>query len=247
MREQDGHSPVWRSSRGTFAFVAVLLLALNIGGLAPPATRQFTRFVFTAENGPVELLTFVLLILGGVRGLLLARAAHRLGLGRATVAFYGAFAVGLIIVGMEEVSWGQWFFHWDTPAVWNEVNKQGETTLHNIGLMQGRTRLLRIVFALGGLVGVWLARVPAFATVAAPAILAPLFWIVGAQASLSLLMQAVAPSSLVYKGLFRETAELMELYIAFAAWVYMVLNARRIAESTHAKASVSREIEVGDA
>jgi hypothetical protein len=246
MPDQNGPSSVSRSLRGTFAFVAVLLLAANIGGLALPATRPFTRFVFTAENGPVELLTFVLLILGGVRGLLLARAAHRLGLGRATVAFYGAFAVGLILVGMEEVAWGQWFFHWDTPAFWNEVNHQGETTLHNVGLMQGRTRFLRIVFALGGLVGVWCARVPAFAHVAAPAILTSLFWIVGAQAGLSLLMGAVAPSSVVHKGL-KESAELMELYIAFTAWVYMVLNARRVAESTHARASVSREIDVGGA
>ena len=33
---------------------------------------------------------------------------------------------------MEEVSWGQRLFGWGTPAILNEFNVQGETTLHNL-------------------------------------------------------------------------------------------------------------------
>ncbi|OOZ35386.1 hypothetical protein [Solemya velesiana gill symbiont] len=31
----------------------------------------------------------------------------------------------------EEVSWGQWYFLWDTPEVFQEINDQNETNLHN--------------------------------------------------------------------------------------------------------------------
>jgi hypothetical protein len=213
----------------------VVLLGVNVAGFAFPPTRPLTASVFAVENGPVELLTFLLLILGGLRGLSLAARARRLRLGRATVAFYGAFAVGLLVVGMEEIAWGQWFFHWETPRFWLEHNRQGETTLHNT-LTQGRTEVFRIAFAAGGLIGIWCARLPALANVAAPAILAPLFWIVGAHAGVDLLLDFVAPSSLIEK-VFNRSCELTELYVGFAGWMYVLLVTRRIARQTGAEPS----------
>ena len=32
----------------------------------------------------------------------------------------------------EEISWGQHFFNWNTPEIFNEINNQNETNLHNI-------------------------------------------------------------------------------------------------------------------
>jgi hypothetical protein len=46
-----------------------------------------------------------------------------------TVALIGALSC-LHIAG-EEMSWGQHFFHWNTPEYWVEVNRQEETNLHN--------------------------------------------------------------------------------------------------------------------
>ena len=46
--------------------------------------------------------------------------------------FYLAMAVGLFLGGMEEISWGQRIFDWGTPATLEEINVQGETTLHNV-------------------------------------------------------------------------------------------------------------------
>lgn len=31
----------------------------------------------------------------------------------------------------EEISWGQWWFQWNTPEAWAELNRQQETNLHN--------------------------------------------------------------------------------------------------------------------
>lgn len=37
-----------------------------------------------------------------------------------------------LFVAMEEVSWGQRLFHWDTPPFLEDLNLQGETNIHNI-------------------------------------------------------------------------------------------------------------------
>ena len=46
--------------------------------------------------------------------------------------FYLALAVGLLLGGMEEISWGQRLVGWGTPSALEEINFQGETTLHNV-------------------------------------------------------------------------------------------------------------------
>ncbi len=42
------------------------------------------------------------------------------------------YLVALIYYLLEEVSWGQHFFGWNTPEIFNELNNQNETNLHNI-------------------------------------------------------------------------------------------------------------------
>ena len=46
--------------------------------------------------------------------------------------FYLVLAVGLFLGGMEEVSWGQRLLGWGTPTALEQINFQGETTLHNV-------------------------------------------------------------------------------------------------------------------
>jgi hypothetical protein len=47
--------------------------------------------------------------------------------------FYGLAAVFFIACGGEEISWGQRIFGFATPETLDEINKQDETNLHNIG------------------------------------------------------------------------------------------------------------------
>jgi len=47
------------------------------------------------------------------------------------VMFYGLAIASFVVVG-EELSWGQWVFHWETPEALSEINRQQETNLHNI-------------------------------------------------------------------------------------------------------------------
>ena len=46
-------------------------------------------------------------------------------------AFTIVSALSCLYIAGEEMSWGQHFFHWNTPEYWALVNRQGETNLHN--------------------------------------------------------------------------------------------------------------------
>jgi len=42
------------------------------------------------------------------------------------------WALACLYFAGEEISWGQWLFHWNTPETLATLNDQGETNLHNI-------------------------------------------------------------------------------------------------------------------
>ena len=124
--------------------IIMLLTALLI---FIPATRNFVFSIIGGENGPVELLTFIFLMVGGVFGL-------KLAISRSVVRekyvsfFYVVFSFFLILVAMEEIAWGQWFFHFETPEEWKKINMQGETTLHNLEGWK-YNQILRFIFGMG--------------------------------------------------------------------------------------------------
>lgn len=64
------------------------------------------------------------------------------------------FALACFYIAGEEHSWGQWFFYWDTPEFWGDINRQNETNLHNTIYVfnQLPQNLLKIAIVIGGLV-----------------------------------------------------------------------------------------------
>lgn len=48
-------------------------------------------------------------------------------------------AAGLFLVGMEEMSWGQMIFNWQTPKLMDDINVQGESSLHNLWFIHHHT------------------------------------------------------------------------------------------------------------
>ena len=101
----------------------------------------------------IEILTFIIFFVSGFFGLtqiFKLRKKNR----KDIILFYGLFSLFLILIAMEEIAWGQWFFYFETPDSWNKINIQGETTLHNIKGIQGRTAILRFLFGLGGIIGI---------------------------------------------------------------------------------------------
>jgi hypothetical protein len=190
--------------------------------IAAPATRGFAREL-SLENRPIELLTFALLLLSAWLSLRLAARARAHGESLLVWGFYIAFGIALFVVGMEEIAWGQTFFDWSTPESWRAINAQQETTLHNVEPLQGRAGYFRILFALGGLIGILIGRFAVFRPIAAPALLLPWFLAIGLEAGASLYWLIVERDAGIDRGV-RILSEMSELLIAIAALLYLVSN-----------------------
>jgi hypothetical protein len=202
-------------------FIIVSLQALL---LLYPATRTFGLWILR-ENHPVELLTFAFSLIGGFIGFSLALKARKSGEKRMVYGFYALFSLGLLLVAMEEVAWGQWFFGFETPEAWKLINLQGETTLHNISGLQGHSETFRLIFGVGGLIGIALSFYPSFEKIGVPALLLPWFVIITLHASVDLFNDYVAIQK-QFDYAMEITSELIEMLIAISAFLYVTLNAR---------------------
>lgn len=60
---------------------------------------------------------------------------------------------GLILVAGDEISWGQRIFHWQTPTEIKELNRQQETTLHNLTAVEWLVGWGYLVISWLGLLG----------------------------------------------------------------------------------------------
>lgn len=90
----------------------------------------YERWVIPEGYGVLEFTQFAIMVLGFFLGLAICFDPFvRRRRWMFALAILGTLSC-LYIAG-EEMSWGQHFFHWNTPAYWDEVNRQHETNLHN--------------------------------------------------------------------------------------------------------------------
>lgn len=198
-------------------FLYALLLTLRV-------TRPLAEQLL-GENYPVEIVTFLAMLGAGVLGLRLAWAARGQAEGRLVSGFYLVFSCGILLTAMEEISWGQAFVGFGTPAFLKALNAQGESNFHNIHGLQGGAEVFRGVYGLGGIVGVWLCYRPRFRKVGSPLILLPWFLIVALFAALDFCIEHFhVHSSLAW--LILTLAEVMELLVGISALLFIWLNAR---------------------
>jgi hypothetical protein len=87
------------------------------------------------EDNLFEILQFCLYLLAGITLLLtlFTKASKTISLSTLYLLIFGA---SLIFIATEEVSWGQRFFGWMSPAYFEQHNVQNETTLHNLDSIQ---------------------------------------------------------------------------------------------------------------
>src|SRR4051794_40813590 len=79
--------------------------------LLPLVATKRSRDVFywlVSEDKPVEMLTFVFLMLATYVGARLVLHLRRTGAPTWVWLFYGIFTLGVFVTGMEEIAWGQW-------------------------------------------------------------------------------------------------------------------------------------------
>lgn len=203
----------------------VAIASLVLLFMALPATREAARWALQ-ENRPVELATFAFLLAGAARSLRLAWQTR--GMRAFIPAFYGLFGLALLFVALEEVAWGQWFFPIETPDFLRGINAQGEFTFHNVEGLQGHSEYFRLVFGLGGLVGVWAGTRPALRAIGAPRLLLSWFVVIAGAAALDLANDhlPIHPSA---DRAINKFSEAVELLVGMAGWLFVWLNGRRLA------------------
>ncbi len=220
-------------ARAAIVFTPLAIIIACVAVCIPPASRQFYER-FTSENGPIEMVTFVLALVAAVMGVRHAIALFRRR-ERFAACFYIVFALGMFFIGMEEISWGQQLFGWKTPENWNQANAQGETTLHNLGPFQGHNDILRFAFGFGGLIGVLIAPLlPRLRVLFPSRVLVMWFLIIAGISAAQMYCDAVPNGPLVgpINKVGDRLAEVVELLITIAAVLYLWLNARRLSKST---------------
>lgn len=207
---------VWLPLPASLAFLA--LMAID------STRRRMTPLL--SEYGPLEIGTFLGLALGGLLGL--AAAISGRGLTpwwhRLLMALLG---LGLFLVAMEEIAWGQTFLRFESPAFFAENNRQGETTLHNLEGLHGKFHLLYAAFALGGLIGTFGPfRIQGLRVV--PRLVVPTLSVVLALSFLQFLHTTVEFEEFALRGVQAKVPELVEFWIACVGLVVCAWNRRLV-------------------
>ena len=83
------------------------------------------------ENGLVETIQIIFIFLSIIYFLLFIKK-NNFKLKILDKLFIYLYILGLLYYFLEEISWGQHFFYWDTPIFFSEINHQNETNFHNI-------------------------------------------------------------------------------------------------------------------
>ncbi len=136
-----------------------VVAAITLAAFGTFATEFYLKRILPEGYGALELAHFFIPIFGMIIAVrLLFRPfvrQHKL-----IFVFLCLAAFSCLYIAGEEHSWGQHFFHWQTPEYWSQVNRQQETNLHNtLHLFDKKPRaLLEIGILIGGLIIPALAR-----------------------------------------------------------------------------------------
>ena len=215
--------------QNSFASLAIanlplIILFLSAFFLTLPITREIAIWML-AENRPVELLTFVFLIAGGIRGIFLAWQLRRSGESRGIVTFYLLFSLALLAIGAEEVAWGQWFVGFETPASLSEINTQNELTLHNLEVFNDHLEVFPLLFGILGLVSVWLNRIPSLNKIASPQTLLSWYLVITVVSGIDLIQDFLVLQE-QFDYLVNYLDEVIEMLVGIVGFLYVWLNAK---------------------
>ncbi|HSE96420.1 MAG TPA: hypothetical protein VLD61_11035 [Methylomirabilota bacterium] len=206
--------------------VLAYFVGIRLGGAA-------FKSAVLSEDGPIELSTAALyLASAGIIGALAWITRGMVPLPYRTL--YALLALGAVFVALEEVSYGQHLFGWSSPPWFASHNVKGEVNLHNL-YGDRPTRLLRNLALVGyGAVGIALPGLARLRYRVYPPghwtyYLLPRGEIVILVALAILLRRLRKLPSSAFTGLDLGLDELMELCLAGAALVYVLVLWRRLA------------------
>ena len=208
-----------------------VILGLFFFLISYPATQDFAALM-TFPNYPIEWVTFVMCVGGGIFSWWLAVRLKRNGERRLIWLFYTLFGLGLLWTAGEVSAWGQQVLGYHTPH-WIQVrNAQHQMTLHNMYGWQNHNHWLRTAFALGGLIGIGLQQSTRYRKIAVPAILFAWFLVIAIKCVLDFWTKSFPPDSswewMMFQWIVNRTSKVVKMMIGIAGFLYVWLNSRLI-------------------
>ena len=102
-------------------------------------------FGFYTQGAYGEWIQFASYSFAGVVGISTWRLLRESGLKKESMLI-ALFIIGCLFMALEEISYGQWIFGWESPAFFQEINAQKETNLHNMTFMNTHALFMIVGF-----------------------------------------------------------------------------------------------------
>ncbi|HMQ33877.1 MAG TPA: hypothetical protein PKD53_24300 [Chloroflexaceae bacterium] len=142
-------STLWGVSERTVRIIALLPLALMFLGALTTLGGRDAYVLFVGEDGIAENLQVIFALAAGVFAALCVRPLWQQGQ-RLIAVLYVVFALGMVFLAGEEISWGQRIFGWETPEHMLETNRQGELNIHNLNSVEWAFKWGQLLIGLYG-------------------------------------------------------------------------------------------------
>jgi len=111
-----------------FIPIIIIILILSIKTFLRPDYLPYIFFI--SEDGPIEYATFIVYIVTFIVTLLVANSLRKSKRRLLTISFF-IIAVVFILIAIEEISWGQRIFGFETSGIFSE-STQGEMNIHDL-------------------------------------------------------------------------------------------------------------------
>ena len=205
------------------------LLVVAFGAMWLNEGTRHDAWVISDENQPIELITFGALLVGGCWGFWHLRELGREGVALVTRMIFGVICLGLVVVAMEEISWGQWFLKFETPELVDQYNLQNELNLHNLKWTYGKSEVMRLAFGIGGIVGLLAGLAGLLRRIAPTMALLPWLVVIAFNAAVEFLVgwYEYSYSEDVDRLVIHVMPELTEMLIGLAGLGYIIGVVRR--------------------
>lgn len=221
-RERQLHEQERRTAaaRRLLAIVPIALMVIFTILWAIPATRELATG--RHEANPVELLTFVFMLITGFMAWGLAARLYRLGHPFWLAFLFAFLGLGALVVALDEVAWGRVFV---TMFEGGLSARGAEPAAVNLTGLRDRTEIFRFTFAVLGILGAFLDRWRRLRILAVPVQLLPWLVVIAIVSGIDLIGDVVRFSGDLQDFLLR-SSELIEMMIGMVAMLYIYFKRR---------------------
>ena len=185
------------------------------------------------EHYPVESISLIVILVSIIIGIKFILLMYRRKIESYKIIFVSLLVLGLIFVGLEEVSWGQWFFYFKSPEYFKETNLQRETNIHNLRDLHVIFEYIRVFIGVGGIISIFLNNTKTFKYISSPFVLFLSFLVITIFSGLDVYNFYQPNQRLLFQvggfwWFLKFNMEIIELLIGLSAFIFLYSNYRRL-------------------